>query len=123
MFINPSVNELDRALKINAEVRNASEELKGGLFVKGRIIMGTRQNVVKVPRTALIGWDVAGKKAKLYVVESDLARLREVKIGAVMQDKVEIMEGLKKEESYVLRGGFNVQDGDRLIVAKQKQGS
>jgi membrane fusion protein (multidrug efflux system) len=123
MFINPSVNELDRALKINAEVRNASEELKGGLFVKGRIIMGTRQNVVKVPRTALIGWDVAGKKAKLYVVESDLARLREVKIGAVMQDKVEIMEGLKKEESYVLRGGFNVKDGDRLIVAKQKQGS
>lgn len=122
MFINPSVNEIDRALKINAEVNNASEELKGGLFVKGRIIIGARENVVMVPRTALTGWDVAGKKAKLYTVEGNLAKLREVKIGAVMQDKVEILEGLKKDESYVLRGGFNVKDGDRLIVAKQKQG-
>lgn len=122
MFINPSVNEADRALKIQVEVANASGELKGGLFVKGRIIAASRENVVQVPRTALMGWDVAGKNAKLFVLEGGLARLREVRTGTMSQDKVEIVSGLRKDEFYVLRGGFNVRDGDRLIVAKSGQG-
>jgi len=34
MFINPVVNEVDRSVKVVAEVENAAEELKGGLYVK-----------------------------------------------------------------------------------------
>jgi RND family efflux transporter MFP subunit len=116
MFINPSVNEADRSMKIIAEVNNASGELKGGLFVKGSIIVGQKDDVVQVPRTALLGWDAIGKKAKIYVVAGDAAAVREVRTGALSDDKVEIVDGLKKGESYILRGGFNVKDGDRLII-------
>jgi membrane fusion protein, multidrug efflux system len=122
MFINPSVNETDRALKIIAEVDNSAEELKGGLFVKGRIIVGERDNVVQVPRTALMAWDVKGRKAKIFVVSGDTAGLREVTTGALAGDKVEIVDGLKKGESFILKGGFNVRDGDRLILAGRQGG-
>jgi multidrug efflux pump subunit AcrA (membrane-fusion protein) len=122
MFMNPAVNEADRSVKVIVEVRNILEELKGGLFVRGRIITGTREGIVQVPRAALLGWDVTGKKAKLYVVEGGLARLREVKTGLVAQERVEVAEGLGPGEVYIVRGAFNVKDGDRVIVAG-KQGS
>jgi RND family efflux transporter MFP subunit len=48
MFINPSVSEADRSVKVVAEVRNVPEVLKGGLFVKGRIVTGERTSVLRV---------------------------------------------------------------------------
>ncbi len=122
MFINPAVNEADRSVKVIAEVRNISEELKGGLFVRGRLITSTRERIVQVPRAALLGWDVTGKKAKLYVVEGGRARLREVKTGLAAEERVEVAEGLGPGEVYIVRGAFNVKDGDRVIVAG-KQGN
>lgn len=120
-FINPSVNETDRSVKVVAEVDNVFHELKGGLFVKGRILTGIRLDVIRVPRTALSGWDVAGRKARLIVVEGDRARFREITTGLVSQDGVEIKEGLKPGETYIVRGGFNVREGDRLTIATLKE--
>ena len=122
MFINPAVNEADRSVRVIAEVNNAASELKGGLFVQGRIVTGKRDGVVLVPREALFGWDVVGKKARLFLVEGDLARSREVRTGLVTEGGVEITAGLKPEETYVVRGAFNVKEGDKLLIAR-KQGS
>ena len=57
-FINPAVNETDRSIKVIAEIRNEPEVLKSGLFVKGRIVTGRRPQVLEIPRTALVDWDV-----------------------------------------------------------------
>jgi RND family efflux transporter MFP subunit len=121
MFINPAVNEADRSVRVIAEVDNAAGELKGGLFVQGRIVTGKR-GVILVPREALSGWDVVGRKAKLFIVEGDRAKSREVRTGATTGGAVEITAGLKASETYVVRGAFNVKEGDRLIIAR-KQGN
>jgi membrane fusion protein (multidrug efflux system) len=122
MFINPAVNEADRSVRVIAEVNNAAGELKGGLFVQGRIVTGRREGVILVPREALSGWDVAGRKAKLFIVEADRAKSREVRTGLATEGGVEITAGLKPAETYVVRGAFNVKEGDKLIIAR-KQGS
>ena len=122
MFINPSVNEVDRSVRVIAEVNNAAGELKGGLFVQGKIVTGRRDGVILVPREALSGWDVSGRKAKLFVVEGDRAKSREVRTGVAKEGGVEITAGLKSAETYVVRGAFNVKEGDKLIIAR-KQGS
>ena len=69
MFINPAVSEADRSVKVVAEVRNVPEVLKGGLFVKGRIVTGERAAVLRVPRIALVSWDVDAKTGAVFVVE------------------------------------------------------
>jgi RND family efflux transporter MFP subunit len=119
MHINPSVDEADRSVKVIAEVIN-SGELKGGLFAKGRIETGTRRNIVQVPRSALIGLNIAGKKAGLYMVEADQAHYREVLTGAVAGDQVEIASGLNPGELLVVRGGFNLKDNDKVVTAGGK---
>jgi RND family efflux transporter MFP subunit len=122
-FINPSVNDADRSVRVIAEVDNRSGELKGGLFVKGTIVTGNRRDVLLVPREALSGWDVVAKKARLFVAEGGRARGREVATGSVTQAGVEILSGLKAGESCIVRGAFNVKEGDRLAVAAASGGA
>jgi RND family efflux transporter MFP subunit len=122
MYINPVVNESDRSVKVIAEVENVQEELKGGLFVKGRIITGKRSGVLEVPRGALFTWDVAAKKADLFVVNGEMAKRRTVRTGALMGDFVEITSGLTPGEQVVIRGGFNLKDGDRVNVISSSGG-
>ena len=122
MFINPVVNEADRSVKVIAEVENASEQLKGGLYVKGRIITGKRTGILRIPRVALLSWDVAGKKGDIFVLKGDLANRRTVQTGSVMGDFVEVTSGLVPGEPVVVRGGFNVKDGDRVSVTQVNGG-
>ncbi len=121
-YINPSVGNTDRSVRVMAEVHNGTGELKGGLFVKGRVITKRREGVVLVPRDSLLSWNVAGGTASIYVVEKERARRREVRTGAVDGGGVEIVSGLKSGEQYVVRGAFNVRNDDRLLITSGKPG-
>jgi RND family efflux transporter MFP subunit len=122
MFINPVVNEADRSVRVIAEVENASEQLKGGLYVKGRINTGKRTGLLMIPRVALLSWDVAGKKGDVFVVKGDIANRRTIQVGSAMGDFVEVTSGLAPGDSVVVRGGFNLKDGDRVNVIQVNGG-
>ncbi len=47
---------------------------RAGSSFKGRIVTGRRDGVILAPREALSGWDVVGKKAKLFIVDGDRAK-------------------------------------------------
>ncbi len=115
--INPSVNAADRTVGLQAEVRNAGGELKDGLFVKGRILTSAPRQLIAVPRSALSAWDTTTKAATLLVVQGGIAKARPVTTGALLGDTVEILSGLAAGESFVVRGGFLVKDGDAVTPA------
>jgi len=122
LFINPVVNESDRSVRVVAKVENVPEQLKGGLFVKGRIITGKRTGILSIPRSALLTWDIAGKKGDLFVIQGETASRRTVRTGIMMDDLVELTAGLTSGESVVVRGGFNLKDGDRVNVIQVNGG-
>ncbi len=115
-FINPSISEADRSVKIIAEVKNEPEILKSGLFVKGKIITGSRTAVLQAPRTGLVSWDVAKKQAEIFIVKDNKAQRKTIATGAVSGDQVEVSSGLAAGELVVTRGGFNLKDGDIVKV-------
>jgi RND family efflux transporter MFP subunit len=118
MFINPTVSEADRSVRVIAEVENKDDSLKGGLFVKGRILTGKRTGVIKVPRTALLTWDVSANKAEIFVVNGDIARRQAVRTGNMAGDQVEITAGVAPGQLVITRGGFNAKDGDKVNVTR-----
>jgi len=118
MFINPTVNEADRSVRVVAEVDNQEDLLKGGLFVQGRILTGKRGGVIKIPRSALLTWDVPGGKAEVFVVEGEIARRLSVRTGKAAGERVEISSGLRPGQMVITRGGFNAKDGDRVNVTR-----
>jgi RND family efflux transporter MFP subunit len=115
-FINPAVNEQDRSLRVIAEIRNDPEVLKSGLFVKGRIVTGRRAQVLEIPRAALADWDVKTGTGGVWAVQQDQVKRRTIKTGGLDRDWVEVTSGLAAGDRVITRGGFNVQEGDRVKV-------
>jgi RND family efflux transporter MFP subunit len=122
MYINPELSTADRSLSVIAEVSNGGDLLKGGLFVKGRIVTGTRALVLQVPRSALAAWDSASRSGRVFVITDGAARMKQVETGIVSGDLVEIVNGLAVGEQLVVRGGFNLKDGDRVTIAGKEAG-
>ena len=116
MYLNPELNSADRSLKVIAEVRNTADKLKSGLFAKGRIVTGSRDKVLQIPRSVLTSWDSVGGTGRLFVLEGDTVRARQVVTGLLNGDHVEVASGLKPGERVVSRGGFNLRDGDKVSV-------
>lgn len=119
-FINPATEEVSRTVKVVAEVPNANEELKAGLFAEGEIITGRRAGVLQVPRSALLAWDVVRQEGVVFVVEGERASRRAVQTGKAAGDAVEITAGVAAGETVVTAGAFNLQDGDRVRVVARK---
>jgi multidrug efflux pump subunit AcrA (membrane-fusion protein) len=101
-----------------AEVPNPDGALRSGLFVKGRILTGSRTGILQVPKGALLTWDVDAKKAECFVVRGDKATRSAITTGAVSGESVEVTSGLSAGDVVVTRGGFNLADGDRVIEKK-----
>ncbi len=115
-YINPTVSDADRSVKVLVEVPNPQEVLKPGLFVKGRILTAERKGVLLIPREALVFWDVNAKQGEVYVVEAGRVKKKTVQTGAVSADGVETVSGLQPGESVITRGGFTVKEGDPVRV-------
>jgi RND family efflux transporter MFP subunit len=122
MFINPAVDEIDRSVKVVATVSNQGNRLKGGAFVRGRIVTATRAQVLQVPRETLIDWNVAARTAAVFVVVGERVERRTVTTGAVSEQTVEIAGGLTIGEPVVIRGGFALRPGDSVIVPGADEG-
>ncbi|MEI6206402.1 MAG: efflux RND transporter periplasmic adaptor subunit [Desulfuromonadales bacterium] len=120
MYINPELSQADRSLKVIAEVHNVPDLLKGGLFAKGRIVTGNRTQVLQVPRSAVGAFDMQAGKGSMFIMENGVVRKREIQSGTVNGDMVEIASGLTPGEKYVVRGGFNLKDGDKVAATTAK---
>jgi RND family efflux transporter MFP subunit len=119
-FINPSADEASRTVKVVAAVENPGETLRGGLFVRGRIVTGERRGVLRVPRSALVTWDPAARAGAVFAVEGGRAIRKAVTTGAADGDDVEVTRGLAVGQTVVTRGGFDLRDGDRVLVTSPK---
>ncbi len=120
MYINPAADETSRSVKVTAEVPNDRGELRGGFFLKGVIRTGSRADVLRVQRAALMTWDVAARTGEVYVVDGQVAHRRPVQTGGIAGSDVEIVSGLGVGDVVITRGAFNVKDGDKISVVAGK---
>jgi RND family efflux transporter MFP subunit len=118
MFINPAIDAASRSAKVVVEVPNRDGLLKGGSFVKGRVVVANRADVLQVPREALLNWNIEQQTAEVFVVRGDQADMRAVKTGTSNGAAVEVVSGLQAGEQVITRGGFAIRSGDKVAVAK-----
>lgn len=89
--------------------------LRSGLFGRARFVVGER-SVLAVPRAALVQ---RGQLQSVYVVEPDgVARMRLVKSGRTLGERIEILSGLAEGERVVVGGVDRVTDGSRVEAGR-----
>jgi len=113
--IYPSLEEKTRSLQLEAVLTNSDQSLKPGLFARVTLYTGPARGTVVAPITALL-YDNA--TTKLFVVEGDRAKEREVKLGRKYGEFMEITEGLKEREVVVTVGQNNLMEGVLVNVAR-----
>ena len=112
LTISPAVQFQNRSILVRGAVPNPGGKLKTGMFVKGRVITGTKSSALVIPAEAV--WRRPGQPAFLYVVDQNRARRREVKLGIEQAQGFEIASGLSAGEVVVAEQNLELADGVNL---------
>ncbi|MFI5173926.1 MAG: efflux RND transporter periplasmic adaptor subunit [Terriglobia bacterium] len=97
--INPSVEEQTRSFEIEALIVNREGLLKPGFFVKASIPSNRVESGLFVPYSAL---QYVYGLYKVYTVEGNLLKEKDVKIGERRGDQVEVLEGISAADRVAL---------------------
>lgn len=106
----------DRGLNYPVEVYlDKAPDQRIGMYLKVHFTDDTARSGVLVPRKAIVG---SAKAANVFVVENGKAVQREVVIGEMVGDKVEVIEGLAAGDEIITAGIMNVADGTEVKRVK-----
>jgi multidrug efflux pump subunit AcrA (membrane-fusion protein) len=112
--LSPIVHEQNRTLLVEAEIPNERGLLRPGSFARAEIVSDATQPVVTVPASAIVVF--AGVEKVLVVREGRTAEVR-VTTGRRFGQDVEIVDGLKRDDTVVTRPG-NLTGGQPVTVAR-----
>lgn len=103
----------DRGLNYPVEVYlDRDSSLRIGMYLKVQFADNAERTGVLVPRKAIVG---SAKAANVYVVENGKAVRREVALGDMIGDKVEVIDGVSAGDQLIVAGIMNVADGAEVI--------
>ncbi|HXF39962.1 MAG TPA: efflux RND transporter periplasmic adaptor subunit [Blastocatellia bacterium] len=115
--INPSVDQQTRAFEVEALIVNHEALLKPGFFVKASIPSSFVVDSLFVPEDALLY--VYGVY-KVFVIDGNTVKEKEVKIGERSGSEVEILEGLAQGDRIaVATKGQELKEGAVVEIANQ----
>jgi RND family efflux transporter MFP subunit len=110
-----SVSQMaDEALKYDTEIvlkNEKSSPVKAGMYAVATFNHTSEVSYLTVDRNALVG---SVKAPQVYVVNDNIARLRDVRIGQMTTEKMVIEQGLEPGEQVVISGQINLVDSTRV---------
>lgn len=103
----------DRGLNYPVEILlDRDPDLRVGMYLKVGFEAG-EGSAVFIPRKAVVGSVLA---ANVYVLKDGKAEKREVRLGEMVDDTIEIIEGLEEGEQLIVAGLMNISDGSEVRV-------
>ena len=118
--INQAVDPQRRTVEIWCEIPNGTRRLKGSEFGTVSITTGNVRHAVVVPVAAVQFAEEEHKGTVAIVDAKNIAHIKEVETGAVTDGKVQIVSGLKGDETVIVEGGYSLPDGTQ-VHEKEKE--
>lgn len=112
-LVSPAVSTATRSFDVAARVQNSEGKLKANTFAAGQLILQRNVPTSVVPLEAIVSF--AGV-TKIFVIEQDTARLREVRVGRVQGPVQEVLSGVKEGEDVATSGTTRLYDGAKVRV-------
>jgi membrane fusion protein (multidrug efflux system) len=119
-FISELADAQTRSTRMEITVSNKDGLLRSGQIVRTRLTRRILENVIFVPLLAVIPLE-EGKA--VYVVESGQAQRREVALGVIKGDRIQVTEGLKPGDQLIIAGHRFVAPGQKVRIVPQSQES
>ncbi|MEI7863833.1 MAG: efflux RND transporter periplasmic adaptor subunit [Chthoniobacterales bacterium] len=120
--INSEIDPITRNIRLQGTLANPAGELRPGMFARVILALGSAEDVLQIPSTALI---TAPYGDSVFVLEEEIgqdgnkktvARQHFVRTGRARGDFVSITKGLKPGDKVVSAGGFKLRNGAPVSV-------
>lgn len=111
--VSPVVDPETGTFKITIEIRDEERRIKPGMFGRMSIVYDKHENVLQVPRSALV--DDAGETA-VFIVRDGVAVRRPVTTGYGNEGLVEIASGLDSDDDVITVGQVGLKPDARVTV-------
>ncbi len=114
LLIDNQINQTTATIRLKAVFANPTAVLWPNEFVKARLLLTTKQNVIVVPTPAI---QRGPKGTFVYVVGSDsTVAVRQVTIDTTQGDQTILASGVKAGEVVVLDGQNQIRPGSKVAV-------
>ena len=112
--INPLIDANGRAIVIRAQVPNRDGKLRPGMFARVRLFTSDIRDSVVIPEEALFP---VGDDKYVYKVVEGKAQRQKVGIGQRREGRVEIVNGLARDDVVVTAGVIKLREGVAVTIA------
>ncbi len=112
-FISELSDPQTRSTRLEITVPNKDGLLRSGQIVRARLTRRILENVIMIPLLAVIPME-DGKAA--YVVESGAAQRRDVTLGIIKGDRVQVTKGLQPGDQLIISGHRFVAPAQKVNV-------
>ena len=116
-YVGATMEERTRTVKVRATVENTERLLRPGMFCEIRMGISTREEVLAIPKVALLSDE--GRDFVFRHWKEDYYVRRPVKKGREFPDRVEIIEGLEPGDRIVADGAFLLKSD----ILREKMGA
>ena len=113
--ISPAISSETRTFRGKIRINNADLQLRPGMFVKGDVIIERSENAIVIPKNVL---QTARNRRFVYVVERNVAVMRNLVIGIEDEDNVEVLQGLHENDQLIIRGFETLRENSRVRVIR-----
>ena len=112
-LINPRIDVQTGTVKVTVEVFDKTLSVKPGMFVEVRIVVGQKEDVLVIPRKAVL---YKQNLTHVFVIQQNQVSQRQVELGLTEEDMVEITGGLEEGEEIITVGVEGLKEGQRVKV-------
>lgn len=103
-----ALNRATRTMTVEVDLPNADHALKGGMFARVEVVVGTHPDAIQIPLDALTRLE---DLQYVYVVREGKAHQVPVEVGTRIGNRIEITRGLTGTEQVIVSGKDLVSDG------------
>jgi len=111
--ISPVVDPDTGTFKITIEMRGTEQRIKPGMFGRMSIIFDTHENVLQVPRSAIIE---RADESSVFVVEDGVGIRKQIETGFSSSGMVEVTSGLTDGEQVIIVGHVGLKNEAKVVV-------
>lgn len=108
-IVNLAADAMTKTFKVRAEFENPDLLLKPGTFGTVTVVTDAKKSTLAIKKEGML-------ENSVFVVENGIARKRNVKAGIENITHVEIIEGLREGELYVVEGVPGLKDGAKVKI-------
>lgn len=114
--INSRINPETLNLRVRIEFENKKSQLKPGMLVLAKVDFPEIEELI-IPVQSL---EYSGTKRFVYVINDNVVKRTEVKLGDRIENQVLITDGLSIADEIVIQGLVNIRDGGKVKILQKE---